>query len=88
MQRKRVAWRIVSRERRIAGDEFGHANKIEARRGQRRHVQRLANVACGVVGTIRVVVQERAARGKVQHRGKSQQRQCAGNARSSEDAST
>ena len=86
MQRKWIAWRNVLRERKIARDELRCANKIQTRRGQGRHVQRLANVTSGV-GTIRVMVQERAARGKVQQRGKSQQRQCPGETRSSEDAS-
>jgi len=86
MQRERIAWRNVLRKRKIAGDELRCTNKIKARRGQGRHVQRLANVASGV-GTIRVMVQERAARRKVQQRGKSQQRQCPVEARSSEDAS-
>lgn len=86
MQCKWIAWSIVLRQRRKAGDELRRANKIRAGLGQRRHMQRLANVASGV-GTIRVMVKERAARAKVQQRHKGQQRQCASQTRSSEDAS-
>ena len=87
MQGKRIARRRMLRERRIAGDELGRADKIQVRRGQCRHMQRLANVASGI-GTIRVMVQERAARSEIQYRRKGQQRQSAVHGGPSENGST
>ena len=59
-------------ERKIPGDNFRRADKIKRGRRQRRHVQRLANVA-GSIGAFGVFVKETSARDKIQQRGTSQQ---------------
>ena len=74
MQGKRITRRRVQRERGIPGNNLRRADKIERRRRQRRHVQRLANMAGGV-GTLRVLVKEAAACGEIQKRGAGQYRQ-------------
>jgi hypothetical protein len=76
MQREGIAWSRMLRERKIPGDKLRRADEIERGRCQRRHVQRLANMASGI-GAFAVFVKETAARGKVQQRSASQQRQCA-----------
>ncbi len=48
------------------------ADKVKPGSRQRRHVQRLADVAGGI-GPIRMFVEERAARRKIEQRGASQQ---------------
>ena len=59
------------RERCIAGDQLGSGNEIERRRGQHRHVQRLADVAGGFRAA-RMMVEQAAARRKIQQNGASQ----------------
>jgi hypothetical protein len=80
MQRKRIARSCVLRERKIPGDKLRRADEVEGRSRQRRHVQRLTNMAGGI-GAFRVFVKETAARGKVQQRSASQQRQRAAHSR-------
>ena len=64
----------MRRKRRIANYNFGRRKKIERSCRQRRHVQRLANVA-GIVCTICMLVQERAADCEIQNRRASHQGQ-------------
>jgi hypothetical protein len=73
VQRKRIARRSVLRERRIASDQFGSSDKVESRCGQRRHMQRLANVARGF-RTTRVMVEQAPARREIQQNRASQHR--------------
>ena len=87
MQREGIAWRCVLRQRSIPGDDLGRADEVQPRGRQRRHVQRLAHMAGGI-GPIRMFVEERAARRKIQQRRKGQQRQSAVHASSSENGST
>jgi hypothetical protein len=68
------------RERKIPGDKLRRTDEIERRSRQRWHVQRLANVASGI-WAFGVFVKETAARGKVQQRSASQQRQRAAHSR-------
>jgi len=62
------------RERCIAGDQLGSGDEVERSRSQHRHVQRLTNVA-GVFRTARMLVQQAAARRKIQQNGASQDSQ-------------
>ena len=64
MQGKRITRGRVQRERGIPSNKLGGADEIERRRRQRRHVQRLANMA-RCVRTLRVLVKEATARGEV-----------------------
>lgn len=73
MQRKRIARSCVLRERKMPGDELRRADQVKRGRRQRRHVQRLANMASRV-RTLGMFVQEAAARREIQKRGASQQR--------------
>ena len=84
MQGKRITRCRVRRERGIPGNLPRCADEIERRRRQRRHVQRLANMAGGV-GTLGVLMKEAAARGEIQQRGAGQYRQRALRRRSSEN---
>ena len=70
MQRKRIARRQMLRDRKRPGDNLRRADEVQWGRRQRRHVQRLANMAGGV-RTLRVFVKETAARRKIQQRGAS-----------------
>jgi len=70
MQGKRIAWSCSRRERRIPSDEFRRAAQIQPRRGQRRRVKRLANVAGGI-RPWRMLVRQHRADGEVQQRGAS-----------------
>ena len=63
MQGKGIAWRRVLRQRRIPGDDLRRAGEIKPGGRQRRHVQRLADMAGGI-RPIRMLVEERAARRK------------------------
>ncbi len=74
MQGKRIARSRVRRQRKIPSNEFGDVNEVERGRSQRRHVQRLADVASRP-GTTGVVMEDCPARGKVEHRRARQQRQ-------------
>jgi len=71
MQRKRIARRSMLRERRISCDQLGDNDEVECRRGQHRHVQRLADVASGL-RTIGVLVKQAPARREIQQHGASQ----------------
>src|SRR5712664_3083682 len=84
MQREGIAWRCVLRQRRIPGNDLRRADKVKPGSRQRRHVQRLADVAGGI-GPIRMFVEERAARRKIEQRGASQQRQRVAHNRSPEN---
>jgi hypothetical protein len=64
MQRKGIAWRRVLWQRRIPGDDLRSPDQIKPRGRQRRHVQRLADMAGGI-GPIRMLVEEGAARRKI-----------------------
>jgi hypothetical protein len=74
VQREGIAWRCVMRQRRIPGYDLRRANKIQPGSRQRRHVQRLADMASSI-GPIRMLVEKRSARSKIEQRGASQQRQ-------------
>ena len=79
MEGKGIARRCVLRQRKIPGDDLRRTDQIKPRGRQRGHVQGLAHMAGGI-GPIRMFVEERAARGKIEQRGASQQRQrAAGN---------
>ena len=84
MQRKGIAWRCVLRQRRIPGHDLRRADKVKPGGRQRRHVQRLADMA-GVLRPIRMLVEERSARGEIEQRGASHQRQRVARNRSSEN---
>jgi hypothetical protein len=60
MQRKGIEWRNIVRERSVPGDLPRFRDQIESRGRQRRHVQRLANVASSVRAAS-VLMDERAA---------------------------
>lgn len=86
MQRKRIARRSMLRERRITVDQLGRGNEVERSSRQHRHMQGLANVT-SVFGTIRVLVEQAAARCKIEQRGASQDRERAAHSDTSEDRS-
>src|ERR1700736_4350055 len=86
MQRKGIARRCMLRQRRKPGDDLRPADKIQPGRRQGGHVQRLADMAGGV-GPIRMLVEERAARGKIKQRDASQQCQRAAHSSSFENSS-
>ncbi len=64
VQRKGIARRNVWRERRKSGDQLGSGYKVQSSRGQRGHVQRLADVASDF-RAIRVLVKQAPARGEI-----------------------
>ena len=72
MQRERIQRRIVFRKHGVPGDLPRFRNQIQGRSGQRRHVQRLANVA-GSVRPAGVLVNENAATGEIQKRRAAQE---------------
>jgi hypothetical protein len=74
VQREGIAWRSVLRERSISGDQLGSGNEVERGRGQHGHVQRLADVASSFRAA-RMMVEQAAARRKIQQNGASQDRQ-------------
>jgi len=61
------------RQRRMPSDKFGRAAQVQPGRCQDRHMQHLADMAGGI-GTVRVLVEERAARGKIEQRSARQER--------------
>ena len=65
MQRKGIERRNIVRQYSVPDDLPRFRDQIESRRRQRRHVQRLANVASGF-RTTSVLVGVRAACGEVQ----------------------
>jgi hypothetical protein len=65
MQGERIERRSILRKYGMPGDLTRFRNQIQGRRRQRRHVQRLANVAGGVRPTI-VLVGESPASGEIQ----------------------
>ena len=85
MQGEKIAWGGVLRQRRKPRDHLRRADEIQQRSRQRRHVQRLADMA-GSVGPIRMLVEERAARCKIEQRSASQQRQRAAHSHSPENS--
>jgi hypothetical protein len=74
MQRNGIRWDRVFWEGRMPCDLLRLRNQVEAGSGQGGHVQRLANVASRL-RPIRMVVEKRAARGKVEQRHATQNRQ-------------
>ena len=86
MQGKRIAWAGVLRYRRKPGNDLGSAAEVQPGRCQRRHVQRLADMA-SVIGPLRVLMEERSARRKIAQCNASQQRQQAARDRSPENGS-
>ncbi len=74
VQRKGIARRSMLRERSISGYQFGSSNEVKRSRGQHGHVQRLAYVASGFRAA-RMMVEQAAARRKVEQNGACQDRQ-------------
>ena len=74
MQRKGIARRSVPRERSISGNQFGSSNEVERSRGQHGHVQRLTDVASSFRAA-RMMVEQAAARRKIEQNGAGQDRQ-------------
>jgi len=72
MQRERIQRRIVFRKYGVQGDLPRFRDQIQGRSRQRRHVQRLANVA-GSVWPAGVLVHEDAATGEIQKRHAAQE---------------
>jgi hypothetical protein len=75
MQSKRIGGRGVRRGRNMPHNLPRFRNKIKRGSRQRRHVQRLADVASRIGGSRRVMVQHGAARGKKQQGRTAQQGQ-------------
>lgn len=73
MQCERFLWRGLKWESRVRRNLLRFGNKIQRSGGQRRHVQRLANMASGIRAVI--VVMQRRARREVQQRHAAQDRQ-------------
>jgi hypothetical protein len=73
MQRKRIAWRGVPRQRRKPSDDLRVAAEVYPGRSQHRHMQRLADMASRI-RPIRMLVKERAACREIEQRNASQQR--------------
>ena len=67
MQRKRIARSCRQRLREIPGDDYGRAIEVQSSCCQRGHVQRLANMARSV-RTLRVLMEQGAAKSKKQQR--------------------
>ena len=86
MQREGITRRYVLWQRRIPCDDLKRADKVKPRCRQRRHMQRLANMA-GRIGPIRMLVEQGAARCKIEQRSASQKRQRATRSVRSEDSS-
>jgi hypothetical protein len=61
------------RERSISGDQLRSGDEVERSRGQHGHVQRLADVASRLRST-RMLVEQAAARRKIQQDGARQHR--------------
>ena len=71
MQRERIERRNIIRQRSVPSDLPRFGDQIQGRGRQRRHVQRLANVA-GSLRTTGVLVRIRAAGGEVQQHDAAQ----------------
>ena len=65
MKRERIEWGSIFRKNSMPGDLPRFRNQIQGRSGQRRHVQRLANVA-GSVWPAGVLVNKNSATGEIQ----------------------
>ena len=65
MKRKRIKRSSILRKNSVPGDLPSLGDQIQRRGRQRRHVERLANVA-GSVRTTSVLVDERPAGGEIQ----------------------
>ena len=76
MQSERILWRGVIRQSGMRRNFPRFGNEVERRRGQRRHMQRLANVASGIRAA-GVMMQNRATSREVQQREAAQYRQSA-----------
>jgi hypothetical protein len=83
MQRKRITWRGVPRQRTIPANDLGRAAEVQPGRSQRRHMQRLADMASRIRPT-GMLVKERAACREIEQRKASQQRKRASYNRSLE----
>jgi len=70
MQGKRIAWSAMLGRRRMPGDKFRRPAQFQPSSSQRWHVKGLADMASSV-RAIRVLVENRAARGEIHHRGES-----------------
>src|SRR5260370_21145829 len=84
MQRKRIPRRCVLRQRRIPSNDLRGAGEIKPGSCQRRHVQRLTDMA-GSIGPICMLVEQGAAGRKKEQRGASKHRQRATRHSSSEN---
>jgi len=70
MQREGIAWPRVLRQPGIPGDDLSRAGEIKPGGCQRRHVQRLADMA-SIVGALGVPMRQRRAKREVQQRATS-----------------
>ena len=71
----------------MSGDQLRSGNEVERSRGQHRHVQGLADVAGGF-GTACMMVEQAAARGKIEQDDARQHRERPARHRTSEYSST
>jgi hypothetical protein len=71
----------------MSGDQFRSGNEVERSRGQHGHVQRLADVASSF-WTTRMMVEQAAARSKIQQNSAGQDRQRSASDSPSEDSPT
>jgi len=76
VQSEGILWRRISRESGVPRNFPRLRDEVERSRGQRRHVQRLANVASGIRAAA-VVMQNGAASREIQQRHAAQYRQSA-----------
>ena len=74
MQRNGIARRNVWGKRGKSGDQLGSGDEVQSSRGQRGHVQRLADMASGF-RAIRMAVEDAAARREIQQHGARKYRQ-------------
>ena len=86
MKRKGIRLSDMLRKRRMPRDLLGFWNQVQARGGQGGHVQRLANMT-SCLRPIRMVMEKRAACGKVEQLHATQNRQRAPRAPMPEDRS-
>jgi hypothetical protein len=75
MNRKRFAGSRMNRLRQMPGNRLGNRNGSRVRSDQRRHMQRLADVAGSVPSPIFVFVEKRPDGGEVEERKAGEQRQ-------------
>ena len=85
MKRKCFAGSRMDRLRQTPGDKFRNRNRRGASRRQRGQVQRLANMAGRVAASVFMLMQKRAAGGKVEQRDSGQQGQRAACVKFGED---